>query len=216
VGGAPRRRFIGRAARDHEPGWAYREGGEVDATQGPATDDGKAEAEALEQLATSARGWHGIQLAVLGFIGFCGILWDGGDPTQPRWMQWLPGALVVAALLLALLAIYLVGRVAYPFHGLIPDGSVERRREVATGVTRLRSGIRFTYLAMTLLVTATLSGWVPAAPAADAAVVADVTGASWCGELVETSTGALRLETADGPVTLAAERVALLHPVSGC
>ena len=40
-----------------------------------------------EQLRTSARGWHGVQLAVLGFIGLCGALHDAeaaaGPPVQP-------------------------------------------------------------------------------------------------------------------------------------
>ena len=39
-----------------------------------------------ERLQTSARGWHGVQLAVLGFIGLCGALHDAGSATGPPWV----------------------------------------------------------------------------------------------------------------------------------
>ena len=45
-----------------------------------------------EQLRASARGWHGVQLAVLGFIGLCGALHDAGAATGPRWVQELARA----------------------------------------------------------------------------------------------------------------------------
>lgn len=33
----------------------------------------------------SAKGWHGVQMAALGFIGLCGVLQrDDGD--DPRWL----------------------------------------------------------------------------------------------------------------------------------
>src|SRR5437763_17048159 len=66
-----------------------------------------------EELAASARGWHTIQMAVLGFIGICGILRTASGPA-PRAVQWLAAALAVAALAAACVAIFTVGRVAYP------------------------------------------------------------------------------------------------------
>jgi hypothetical protein len=182
-----------------------------------ATADDLTDPEALGELAASARGWHSIQLAVLGFIGFCGIFWDGGDPSAPAWLQWLPGMLVLGALLIALLAILLVGRVAYPFRGPARTAPEELRQTWTVRVRRLRRGIGLTYLAMAALVTATLSSWIPAEPVGDeAAVVADVTGQTWCGELVEGPGDQLRLDTEDGPVTVSLERVVVLHPVTVC
>jgi hypothetical protein len=189
----------------------------VDATEASAMDIGDVDPEALEELATSARGWHRIQLAVLGFIGFCGILWDGGDPSAPSWLRWLPAVLVTLALLIAVLAIYVVGRVAYPFRGPIRTAPEQVPQAVEVRARRLRTGIALTYVAMTVLVVATLSGWSPdTAEVDDVAVVADVTGQAWCGELDDRGGDQLRVDTAEGPVTLAVDRVAVIHPVTGC
>lgn len=189
----------------------------MDTAEASATELEDGDPEALEELAASARGWHRIQLAVLGFIGFCGIIWDGGDPSAPSWLRWVPAVLVVLALLLALLAIHAVGRVAYPFRGPVRTAPEQLPRAVGVRARRLRTGIALTYVAMTVLVVATLAGWAPDTAAVDdAAVVADVTGQSWCGELDERAGGELRLDTADGAVTLAVDRVAMIHPVAGC
>ena len=77
-----------------------------------------APADRLEKLSTSARGWHTIQMAVLGFIGICGVLRTASSPA-PRAVQWLAAALAVAALAAACVAIFTVGRVAYP----VSDGT---------------------------------------------------------------------------------------------
>src|SRR3712207_8556040 len=37
----------------------------------------------LDELRASARGWHGVQLAVLGFIGLCGVLQEE-QPSDPE------------------------------------------------------------------------------------------------------------------------------------
>src|SRR3954452_16850036 len=70
----------------------------------------------LAELRVSARGWHGIQLAVIGFIGFCGVL-QSGRPDNPTWLQVWAGILVLVALVLACLGTFLVGRVAWPLLG---------------------------------------------------------------------------------------------------
>jgi len=181
----------------------------------------------LEHLAASARGWHGIQLAVLGFIGFCGLLWDGGGADRPAAVQWVALALVLTGFVLALVAILLVGRVAYPFHG--PTGADEASGTVLPRATRrLHTGIGLTYLAVGLVVAATLSAWWPdgvegaaAEEAARDAVVADVavvadTGQAWCGQLVATAPGEIGLMTATGPVRFPLDRVASLGPGSDC
>ena len=42
-------------------------------------EDGTAD-RSLADLADSRRGWHGVQLAVLAFIGLCGVLSDADPP----------------------------------------------------------------------------------------------------------------------------------------
>lgn len=164
----------------------------------------------------SARGWHRAQLAVLGFIGLCGVLWAGGDPHGPAWSQWLAGALVVLALVLVCLAIYLVGSVAYPVPGAgeVPAGGREASAEDAG---RLRTGIRVTFAALVMLVIATLSGWWPGpAGSATTVEVRDAAGQAWCGEIDDASAGIMRLNTTEGPVALRLGRIATLRPVPGC
>ena len=62
-----------------------------------------------EDLSASARGWHTIQMAVLGFIGICGVLRTTGSSPAPRAVEWLAAALAVAALVVACLAVSLSG-----------------------------------------------------------------------------------------------------------
>src|ERR1700744_6443153 len=103
----------------------------------------------LERLSASARGWHTIQMAVLGFIGICGILRTTSS-TAPRAVQWLAAALAGAALAGGCTAIFTVGRVAYPV------GDALNADAVAGGTARLRSGIRLTIMALILAVIAAL------------------------------------------------------------
>lgn len=162
----------------------------------------------------SARGWQRAQLAVLGFIGLCGVLWAGGEPAGPAWLQWLAAALVVVALVLVGVAIYLVGTVAYPLVWR-SDAPVH---DTAVGDSgRLRAGIRVTFIALAVLVAATLSGWWPSTPASGATVeVRDASGRAWCGEIGDASAGIVRLDTAEGPVSLPLNRIVTLRPVDGC
>jgi len=67
-------------------------------------------------------------MAVLGFIGICGIL-RTTISTAPRAVQWLAAALAVAALAVACMSIFTIGRVAYPV-GDVLDGD----RDVAGGL----------------------------------------------------------------------------------
>jgi uncharacterized protein involved in cysteine biosynthesis len=83
----------------------------------------------LEELRASARGWHGVQLAVIGFIGLCGVL-KGGRPDNPMWLQVLSVVLIFVALALACAATYLVARVAGPLYGA-REAPVDEAAEVA-------------------------------------------------------------------------------------
>ena len=117
----------------------------------------------LDELRTSARGWHGVQLAVLGFIGLCGALQSGAASTEPRWLQVLAAVLVLAALAIACLATVLVAGAAWPVGGwrrtaTADDGSGE---EVQRGGRHLRTGIVLTFVAVGLVALATSSSWWP-------------------------------------------------------
>ena len=92
----------------------------------PASGSG---AERLAELRASAKGWHGVQMAVLGFIGLCGVLQRDGDE-NPSWLELWALLLPVAALLTALWAIVLVGRAAWPLYGPAPEYPADSGYEV--------------------------------------------------------------------------------------
>jgi hypothetical protein len=182
---------------------------EVYSEQAPA-----APKDALGRLSGSARGWHTIQMAVLGFIGICGVLRTASS-SVPAWVQWLAGFLAVAALVLAGTGIYLVGRVAYPL-----DAAEGTPAAVARATQRLRSGIRLTVLALILIVIAALSGWWPktadAGTGPAAVTVSDRSGRTWCGQLVAGSQGVVSLDTSGGQVGVPIPSVADIQPAASC
>jgi hypothetical protein len=169
----------------------------------------------LSRLAASARGWHSIQMAVLGFIGICGVL-RSGDGTGPSWLQWLAGLLAGGALVMAVLAIALVGRVAYPFYGgtAMAGGDATHLARLAG---QLRSGIRTTFVAVTLIVIAALSGWWPTDSAGGGSVqIRDASGRTWCGVLTESPAGSVGIQTADGALAIRIDAIVTIGPVAGC
>lgn len=184
---------------------------EVYGDQAPA-----APGDALGRLSASARGWHAIQLAVLGFIGICGVL-RTADPAVPAGVQWLAGLLAVAALGFACAAVFLVGAVAFP---------IDARRAAADPVAigqataRLRTGVRMTVVALILAVIAALSGWWPQTSGGTAGTasvtVSDGNGRSWCGSLVAGPAGAVSITTSSGSVAVPLQDVAVVRPVTGC
>lgn len=190
----------------------------------PATDNPQRGAEPLEQLAGSARGWHRIQLAVLGFIGFCGVFWDGAGSDAPAGVRWSAAALVVAAFVLANLAIFLVGRVAHPFHDPTDPARAASDMEIESRTRRLRTGVRLTYLALALLVAATLSSWLPMSAEGDAVVAPDdgavhlesASGVTWCGPVVEARAGEILLHSANDVTSIPFDGAMLLSPRAGC
>jgi len=169
-----------------------------------------APADRLEKLSSSARGWHTIQMAVLGFIGICGVLRTTSSPA-PRAVQWLAAALAVAALAAACMAIFTVGRVAYPV-----SDAASAVEGTAGAAARLRAGIRLTVVALILAVIAALSGWWPAASATAAVAVTASSGQAWCGPLVSGPAGAISVRTANGVITVPAQAIAQVRPVAQC
>ena len=167
----------------------------------------------LKELSASARGWHTIQMAVLGFIGICGVLRTADSPA-PRAVQWLAAALAVAALAAASLAIFNVGRVAYPVSDA-PDGA-SPPPAAGRAASRLRAGIRLTVVAVILAVIAALSGWWPASSSTAAVAVSGTNGQAWCGPIVTGPAGALSVRTGNGVITVPVAAVAQIRSVAQC
>ena len=173
----------------------------------------------LAQLRASARGWHGVQLAVIGFIGLCGVL-QGGRPDNPMWLQVLTGILALAALALACGATFLVARVAWPLYGGREAAAADEAAELARDGGRLRRGLVLTFAAVALLALGTASGWWPQ-PEGDGdgealVSVLRTSGERLCGSLGEAGPGTLTV-TADGsPVVVSLGDVAALAPVDSC
>src|SRR5262245_34533158 len=140
----------------------------------------------LAELRTSARGWHGVQLAVLGFIGLCGVLKERSSK-DPLALQVVAGILALAALALACYATYLVGRAAWPLYGAERrEASTEDPDDLASTSHRLRRGLALTFVAVALLALSAASGWWPleqsSATGEDAGLVElQAGGRSWCG-----------------------------------
>ena len=171
----------------------------------------------LAELRLSARGWHGIQLAVIGFIGFCGVL-QNGRPDNPTWLQVCAGILVLVALVLACIATFLVGRVAWPLFGgpepAIADGDFESEAR------RLKRGLLMTFLAVAVLALGTASGWWPQ-PADDdgggrLVAVKASSGERVCGSLAQASPGTLRVSVNGRTVDVSLQNVAAVDPVDSC
>ncbi|MFJ9808017.1 hypothetical protein ACIRTB_07290 [Streptomyces sp. NPDC101158] len=173
--------------------------------------DGDAGEAGSYEVQASARGWLTLQLAALGFVGLCGALKAGGAASPaPRGVEVMAGVLVVLALLLACLAVYLVGRTAWP-HGGLPD-------DPARAARRLRTGLVLTFVTVLLTALAATSSWWPTPDAPDApaaSVEVTTSGGTLCGELTRGS-GALALTVEGRTVDVAVTDVLSVAPVAGC
>jgi hypothetical protein len=153
----------------------------------------------------SARGWHQIQLAVLGFVGLCGVL-QHGRPENPTWLQTLAAVLIFGALAIALIAIAVVGRVAWP-----------PARPPAHPAGQLKTGILLTFLAVAMLALGTSSMWWPQSDEAGEQVqVQAADGQMFCGRLAAARDGTVGVQTDAGPVVLRLADVAAVRPADTC
>ena len=167
----------------------------------------------LAELRTSARGWHGVQLAVLGFIGLCGVL--TGDSAAPGWFEWLSMTLALTALACACLATFLVGAAAWPLYGARapaqdPAGELEKTSR------RVTSGLALTFVAVILLALATASSWWPDDDGSGSVRVQTASGQTACGELTSAQTGTLALTSGGRSVAVPLEQIAAVAPADGC
>jgi hypothetical protein len=175
----------------------------------------------LDELRTSARGWHGVQLAVLGFIGLCGALQSGTDGSGPGWLQRLAAVLVLAALAVACLATVLVASEAWPVHtgrqaAAIGRATSRSDAEVRRGGRHLRTGIALTFLAVVLVALATSTSWWPSADQSSDLVEVSTAQGTLCGVLGSSDGGSLALEVAGRSIVVPVDRIAGLRPVASC
>jgi hypothetical protein len=162
-----------------------------------------------ERLRTSARGWHGVQLAVLGFIGLCGALHDAAGAPGPAWVQRLAAVLVLVSLALACVATALVAGEAWPVRPGADGGS---RHPVG----HLRLGIALTFLAVGLAALATSSSWWPAGEEATGLVVVSTDQGTFCGRLLDSTDGTVVVDVSGQQVAVPLARVSGLRPTSTC
>lgn len=165
----------------------------------------------LAKLIESARGWHGVQLGVLGFIGFCGVLKMGAPSPGPDWLQWLATGGTVGAFVTALWSIVMVGKVAWP----VGDPAAPADPVEMSG--QLRSGIRTTIVSVALMAFAGLSAWWPTEQAPSVEVSLG-NGGKACGQVAEGApAGAMWLNTAAGEtLEVHLTTVANVRPVASC
>lgn len=171
----------------------------------------------LTELRNSARGWHGVQLAVLGFIGLCGVLQSGAADDNPWWLQVLAGILTLIALALACLATVLVATAAWPVYGYGANADhAAEDEEVRRTSRRLRSGIATTFLGVTVLAVAATSSWWPTSSEGPSLVEVTTVSARLCGDLLPAEPGLINLQVEDRPVVIALQDVRQLHPRTSC
>lgn len=182
-----------------------------------------------EEIARSARGWNGIQLAVLAFVGLCGVLSEA-DARHPRWLQVTAGLLAVTALFVACLAVFLVASVAWPLSSRRTPSAVADDAD-STDVApsrgarrRLQSGTALTYVAVVVMALAASANWWPVAEndgadsSSDTAQVriTDTQGNAACGELTDGPRGTIRLATDRGTVELSFAGLVTVGPAIDC
>jgi hypothetical protein len=170
----------------------------------------------VDELRSSAKGWHGVQLAVLGFIGLCGALQAGADPSGPGWLQRLAGLLVLLALAVACVATVLVASEAWPVRAGRSATPDRNDTELRRGGRHLRTGIALTFVAVVLIALATSTSWWPHSDQAGNLVEVSTGQGTFCGQLDSSDGGSLALEVAGRSVALSLDQVTGLHPVTSC
>ena len=175
----------------------------------------------LVELRASAKGWHGVQLAVLGFIGLCGVLQGAAGQDGPRWLQVLAGVLVIVALVLACTATALVATAAWPVHEIedglsTGDGAEQALHDTAR---RLRLGIAITFTAVVFLALGATTSWWPeegSSSGGTAQVEVTTNQGSACGQLRDGDPGTIAVESSGQLVVVAAGDIVRLRAVDSC
>jgi hypothetical protein len=153
---------------------------------------------------------HGVQLAVLGFIGLCGALHDAAGAAGPPWVQQLAAVLVVLALVVACIATVLVAAEAWPVRETAPGAGPRTRRTIGN----LRLGIALTFVSVGLTALATTSSWWPADDSDETLVTVSTARGSLCGQLLDSSDGTVRLGLTGRSVAVPLDQVTGVEPVT--
>lgn len=173
----------------------------------------------LAELRASAKGWHGVQLAALGFIGLCGVI-NPGESSNPEGLQVLAGTLILVAFVAACLGIYYVGKAAWPIYGAQPPSAAGTDQAVVDRASaQLKRGLAMTFVSIALTALAATSSWWPT-EGTGAGVTVEVQaagGQTVCGELADSiRAGTVRVVTDGQPVDVPAGQVASVRPVGSC
>ncbi|MCV7283266.1 hypothetical protein H7J88_26880 [Mycolicibacterium flavescens] len=160
----------------------------------------------------SAREWQSLQLAVLGFVGLCGVLsGDVSGRTRPNWLQEAGAMAAFAGFAMAVAAILLVATVAHPV--------ITQPRTSAAAISRLRVGIALTFAAAALTAVAALTWWwpQPGSPAPSAPRIEVTTSqGSVCGSPVPGRSDAVALEADGEQIVIPLRRLLALDVVESC
>ena len=173
-----------------------------------------------DELRASAAGWQRIQIALLGFIGLCGVL-KGTGASEPRPIQVIAAILILLALLIACYATLLVGRVAWPLY--LPDrqppadSSATGADDLQRTSRRLRTGLYLTFVALILATAAATSSWWPGRAVSSANLVTvSTTGGTICGTLSTGANGSLVLRSSGQSEAIPFSDVLAVNPTSSC
>jgi hypothetical protein len=185
--------------------------------------DRLSDADVLSTVRSSARGWHGVQLAVIAFIGLCGALERGAGGDAPVSIQTVAIILVVVALVLACAGVALVAFVAWPVSGAFGHaggalpGETGTSPQIDVEARRLRRGITSSFVAVALVATASTAGWWPRDPEPSPLVQVTAGDGVWCGTLITTAVpGAARVQTAHTVIDVPLAQVTSIRPVASC
>jgi hypothetical protein len=173
----------------------------------------------LAALRVSARGWHGIQLAAIGFIGLCGVL-QGGRPDNPMWLQVFAGIMALAALALVIVATVIVALVAWPLYSGREPSVADEAAELDRDGRRLKRGLVLTFASLAVLALGTATGWWPQdegdGGGGGLVAVEATNGERWCGTLDDAGPGRLGVSVDGSPVVVSLQDVAAVDPVDSC
>jgi hypothetical protein len=173
----------------------------------------------LDELRSSARGWHSVQLAVIGFIGLCGVL-QGGRPDNPMWLQVWAGLLAILALVLACAATFLVARVAWPLYGGREPPVTDEAAAVERDGRRIKRGLVLTFAAVAVLALGTATGWWPQEEGGGGGgglVIVELgNGQRVCGSLERAPSGNLRVSVNGSPLVVPLANVAAVTAAKSC
>jgi hypothetical protein len=160
-----------------------------------------------------ARGWNKLQLGMLGFSGLCGVLQSGSGASRPMWLQQFGAISAVSGLVMATLAVFIVGGVAIPITGL-PGSPVQAAR-------RLHVGIVLSFVAVLLTAVSALSLWWPT-PTESATgrtgekVVVTTDAGIACGAIVDGGSGFIDIDVNGSAIRLPLSRVRSVKPTASC